>query len=111
MVNVRWCIIVNLLGCPGLGTIMARQRGGFLQLLCMLAGTGCLIGFMVEYAQALLRMFHSANPELGLDMSGHYGLLGWGLGLCVAAWIASAVSSWLLWKRSRSQPSSQKTQG
>lgn len=106
VVNVRWCIVVNLLGCPGLGTIMARQRGGYLQLACMLSGTGLLVAFMVDYAQELIRMFHSANPESGLSMTGHYWLLGWGGGLCVVAWLASALSSWLLWK---SQP--QKTQG
>jgi len=103
VVNVRWCVIVNLLGCPGLGTIMARQRGGYLQLACMLTGTCLLVGFMVSYARALVRLFQSANPESGPDLSGHYWLLGWGGGLCVAAWIASAFSSWRLWQSQKRQ--------
>ena len=85
---------------------MARQRGGYLQLAGMLSGTGLLVGFMFRYAQELVRMLHSGNPESGLNLTGHYWLLGWGGGLCVIAWLAAAFSSWQLW---RTQP--QKTQG
>lgn len=101
-VDVRWCILINLAACPGLGTLIARRRGGVLQLTLMLVGFVLVVLFMGYYLREVIRLLNSARPEADLAVP-QVWMAWWGGGLCVVSWLWSAVSSWLMWKAQKTQ--------
>jgi hypothetical protein len=94
--NVWACVLINQLAFPGMGTVMARRRFGYLQSSLMVTGFILVMGFMlwffVCFARSLSgpdgtpgKFFAQVRPYLGL------GLLG--LGFCVLSWFWALFSS------------------
>lgn len=101
-VDVKWCILINLAACPGLGTLLARRRGGVLQLTLMLVGFVLVVLFMGYYVRAVVQLLQSAQPDADLTIP-QVWMAWWGGGLCIASWLWSAASSWSMWKAQKTQ--------
>jgi 4a-hydroxytetrahydrobiopterin dehydratase len=94
--QARNAALLNQLGTPGLGTLLAGRRvEGALQLLLFLGGfvLFCLWAFrkIGEYYQM---MFSDAPPPA----SGGSGLVWVGVGICVLAWCWSLVTTMSLFR-------------
>ena len=94
--------MVNLLAFPGLGTIMAGRRVGYLQAVIMVTGFVLTMGYMLLYLAAVVRYIqHPAWTEA--DFQALYRPYLWalstGLALCALAWIWALISSLTLWKQ------------
>jgi hypothetical protein len=84
------CFFANVVGVPGLGTMMARRREGLAQLVLSVAGGILLTWWLVAFAIAELRTMElppPGGPALGLALSG-LALFGigwlWALGSSLA---------------------------
>ena len=83
------CLVTNLVGVPGVGTLLAGHRAaGAGQLALALAGGVPLTYYVLAFLGAVLRTL-SVPPEGGPPLG--IGLLG--LGLFAAGWLWSLVSS------------------
>ena len=94
---------MNLLAFPGLGTILARKPGGYLQAMLSALGfllvMGCLGCCCYSLAQ---RMLQSSDA---FSFSAEWRRYGWaglsGLGLCALSWVWALVSSIQILQESR----------
>ena len=90
------CVVINQAAFPGMGTVMAGRRCGYLQAAIMLAGFFLTMGFMFCYFLALIRVvMHSESGDVRyLELLRPYAWAGIsGLSLCFIAWCWSLVSS------------------
>jgi hypothetical protein len=91
------CVAINQLAFPGLGTIMAGRRVGYVQAIVMVAGFCLFVGFMLGFFAAL---GHSVIGERDQPAEGYYQKWQWalwnGLALTALAWIWALVSSILM---------------
>ncbi|MHB8522557.1 MAG: hypothetical protein ACYDH9_17610 [Limisphaerales bacterium] len=81
-------LILNLLACPGLGTVLAGRRVGYPQLAAAVAGFGLIFGWFVWFFATIFTRFD--YPE-----SGHWN---WSVLVCGSllfggAWFWSLFSS------------------
>jgi 4a-hydroxytetrahydrobiopterin dehydratase len=92
--QARNAALLNQLGTPGLGSLLAGRRvAGALQLLVFLAGFFLFCFWAARNLEQYYRMaFHSApNEPTGV------GWMAWtGVGICVLAWIWSLQTSFSL---------------
>ena len=82
------CLFTNLMGIPGLGTIMAKRWEGVPQLALSIAGGVVTTWWMVTFVLAVLRSGSLPPPEesdLGRALAG--------LGLFGAGWLWALASS------------------
>ena len=82
------CLLANVAGVPGMGTMMARRREGVAQLALSVAGGVLLTWWMVAFVIAELRTMEfppPGGPALGLALSG--------LGLFGIGWLWALASS------------------
>lgn len=82
------CLMANVAGVPGTGTMMARRREGVAQLALSVAGGVLLTWFLVAFAIAVLRTMElppPGGPSVGLGFSG--------LGLFGIGWVWALFSS------------------
>src|SRR3954470_3382853 len=90
------CVIINQLAFPGMGTVIAGRRSGYVQGAVMLAGFFLTMGFMVSYFANLFSFIaHSegSRPDF-LELCRPYAWAGLsGLALCLIAWCWAMVSS------------------
>lgn len=90
------CILINQAAFPGLGTIMAGRRGGFVQAGVMVAGFCLALAFFVWFLVCSVRYVMSSSWDEG-EWRAHYAAGFWmlrgGLGLCAVAWLWSLFSS------------------
>jgi 4a-hydroxytetrahydrobiopterin dehydratase len=96
-VQARNAALLNLLGTPGLGSLMAGRRvAGALQLALFLGGfvLFCLWAFH-QLAQYYRMMFSDVPPPTA---SGGSGLVLLGVAICVAAWCWSLATSLSLFR-------------
>ena len=94
--SVWLCVIINQLAFPGLGTIMAGRRAGYLQAASMLAGFFLTMGFLVWFIVCALRWagHHEwSEADFRATYRPYKWALYWGLGLCAVSWIWSLFSS------------------
>ena len=84
------CLFANVVGVPGVGTMMARRREGLAQVLLSVAGGILLTWWLVAFLIAELRTMElppPGGPALGLALSG-LALFGmgwvWALGSSLA---------------------------
>src|SRR5947207_3042175 len=90
------CVVINQAAFPGMGTVMAERRIGYVQAAIMLAGFFLTMGFMCSYFLALIRvLLHSESGEVHyLDIIHPYAWAGIsGLTLCFIAWCWALLSS------------------
>jgi len=89
------CLVVNQLVCPGIGTIMAGKRIGFVQAALMIAGTCLALAYALMYLSAVYKFaldgsiteakFRSILPSPWM------GIIGFGL--CIGVWFWTLVMS------------------
>lgn len=90
------CLLANVAGVPGLGTLMARRREGVAQLALSVAGGVLLTWWLVAFAIAELRTMElppPGGPTLGLALS---GLALFGMG-----WLWALASSLAVFRDQR----------
>lgn len=88
------CIAINLLAFPGLGTILARRRFGYLQAAVMLAGFVLVLGYFGWIFIGLWEFVRTADETAWYARWRSGAWAGFaGLGLVVLAWCAALGSS------------------
>jgi len=92
------CLLTNLLGTPGLGSLMARRFiAGIGQLLLALAGFVLMVGWIFEMCHRIyLRQLDEAVPP---DSSGW--MWKWGLICFGASWLWSLATSLSLLRQAK----------
>jgi hypothetical protein len=91
------CLITNLLGVPGFGTLMVGRWEGVPQLALALAGGVLLTWWLVQVVMATARA-QLPFPLEGTDLR----LALWGGGLFAAAWLWALLSSAAVLRAARS---------
>ena len=88
------CVAINLLAFPGLGTIWAGRRVGYLQATVMVAGFLMFLGYFVWFLAGMFQFLGSGDETAWQQ---HYrsglGVALAGLGLCAIAWFWALASS------------------
>jgi len=101
------CAAINQLAFPGLGTIMAGRRIGYLQAVIMVVGFVLTTGFMLWFIVIAVR--HTLNtggpaPDFAA-LSAPYAWIGKsGSALSLLAWCWSLVSSINVLRAARKTP-------
>src|SRR5213594_1373324 len=97
------CAAMNQLAFPGLGTIMAGRRIGYVQATIMVTGFCLFVGFMLWYFAAFGRFITSGGDEeqFKATFRSTVWMLCSGLGLCAFAWGWSLVSSISILRKSQ----------
>ena len=101
------CTALNQLAFPGLGTILAGRRIGYVQAAVMLLGFVLVMAFMAGWFAALFRL---ATESGWSEQSYHAQVCAWGwaglagLGLCALAWVWSLFSSIAILRQARHTP-------
>jgi hypothetical protein len=90
------CLVANLVGIPGLGTLMARQTGAVAQLTLAIAAGISLTWWLAAFVLAEIRTMELPPPG-GPPLA----LLLWGVVLFALAWIWALVSSLSLLRTAR----------
>ena len=86
---------MNQLAFPGLGTIMAGRRIGYMQATIMVAGFCLFLGFMLFYFAWFARFMSFGGGEQ-VDEHGYRSwlwMLFGGLTLCAFAWCWALIDS------------------
>jgi hypothetical protein len=96
------CVVINLFAFPGLGTVLAGRRGGYLQAIIMVAGFVLVVGYLLLYiGVAMHYMINGTWTEA--EFHAKYRPYLWalydGLGLCLVAWVWALWSSVILWRK------------
>ena len=89
-VNARTLLIVNLVACPGVGTIMAGRRVGYLQAAAMLVGFSLMLVFVTIYFKGVVHVLGDpyGTEEQWWTLLRRASWLGIaGMGLCGIAWV------------------------
>lgn len=97
-------VAINLAAFPGLGTILAGRRIGYVQAAVMIAGFVMTMGFLVFYlgcAAQYMGGVPATEPEFKARYQPHLWALRWGLVCCAVAWCWSLFSSWQIWRSRR----------
>lgn len=87
------CLVVNQLACPGIGSLMAGKRVGYVQAAVMIAGAALVLAWSLMAVNAGYKFaldplmseaqFRAMQPPLWMALAG--------FGLCAIAWF------WALW--------------
>lgn len=95
-------VLLNQAAFPGLGTILAGRKVGWLQATLMVAGFVMSVGFLLFYLSCITA-YVRGNPSTETEFRARYlpylWALRWGLACCVVAWIWALVSSWQIWRQ------------
>ena len=91
------CLLTNLVGIPGLGTLMAHRREGIPQLVLSIVGGVATTWWLVLFVAAELRQPSLPPPPDAPDL----GLALWGIGIFIVAWLWSLASSLTLLRAAR----------
>ena len=94
--KARICVTLNLLVLPGLGTIIAGRRSGWLQAVLALVGFGLNIAWALWFFARFLR-----SEELPEDLTAHVWLALTGVALFLVAWLWTLASSLQILREAR----------
>ena len=87
---------INQLAFPGLGTILAGRKIGWIQAVTMVTGFLLTIGFMAWYLTCAFRYLQgtlSTEEQFHHQYEPYAWVLKSGIALCLVAWFWSLVSS------------------
>jgi hypothetical protein len=104
---LQLCVLVNVAAFPGLGTIMAGRRIGYLQAALMLTGFFCVVGTAIWF---ILQAVKVVDAPMWDEQAWHTAARkawitgGAGLGICAVAWLWALVDSVRLWQSFRPAP-------
>lgn len=90
-----YCLLINALVCPGLGSLLARRLSGIPQLLLAFGGAGWVLVIFVRVAQQWFQLLQ-APPDWKADANS--ALVG--LMFFVAGWIWSIITGLRLLQKS-----------
>jgi len=82
------CLVANLAGVPGLGTLMAREWTAVPQLALAIVAGVCLTWWLVAFGAGVLRTGELPPPD-----GPPFALLVWGTVLFAAAWLWALATS------------------
>ena len=103
--NAWVCVAINLLAFPGMGTVMAGRRVGWIQAAIMLAGFCLAMAFMLVFiASAWQAIMTQDASHLEEQLRPHARAGGLGLILSAIAWCWSLVSSIAIIRDARKAP-------
>lgn len=103
--------MINLLAFPGLGSILAGRRSGYLQAPLMLAGFFLAVGFMGLYLRDTYRALASGGANFEFESAHLTWMAWWGFGLCIVSWVWAGLTSLSLLDGRRSGRSGRQDQG
>ena len=96
------CVLINQLAFPGMGTVMAGHRCGYIQATLMVAGFCLVMGFMLWFLLCTGRYLAGA-PWTEEQFAAQYRPYAWmwkvGVLLCLVSWFWALVSSLELLRR------------
>ena len=101
------CAVVNQLAFPGLGTIMAGRRIGFVQAPVMVAGFILVMAFMGVWFLALFRLATDpawTDAQFNAQWRSWAWAGLWGALLCGIAWCWALVSSIAIVRQAQHTP-------
>jgi hypothetical protein len=90
------CLFTNVVGVPGLGTLMAQRWEGVPQLILAVIGGVLLTWWLIAFTIAELRTMElppPGGPALGLVL--------WGLAFFAAGWLWALASSVAVFRATR----------
>jgi fluoride ion exporter CrcB/FEX len=90
------CLFTNVVGVPGLGTLMAQRWEGVPQLILAVIGGVLLTWWLIAFMIAELRTMElppPGGPALGLVL--------WGLAFFTAGWLWALASSVAVFRATR----------
>lgn len=90
------CLLTNVAGVPGLGTLMARRWEGVPQLALAVAGGVLMTWWLVAFAVAELRTMEWPPPG-----GPGFTIVLWGVALFATAWAWALLSSLALLRATR----------
>ena len=90
------CLLTNVVGVPGLGTLMAERWEGVPQLTLALAGGVLITWWLIAFFLAEMRTMMLPPPD-GPAVS----LVLWGIALFLAGWLWALVSSLAVFRAAR----------
>src|SRR5262252_521642 len=93
------CLVTNVLGIPGLGTVLAKRWEGAPQLALSVAGGVITTWWLVAFVVGVLRSGSLPGPE---ELALRPALEG--LGLFAAGWAWALASSLALLRAARGRP-------
>ena len=94
-IKARTYLIVNLLVCPGIGTLLGGRRAGLMQAGAFVAGFCMLLGFVAIFFNAVTKTLldpFADESALRVMTRPHLWLLIVGAGLSIVAWICGLLS-------------------
>ncbi len=94
------CLLTNVVGVPGLGTLMAQRWEGVPQLALAIAGGVLITWWLIAFTIAELRTM-TIPPEGGPAL----GLVLWGLAFFTAGWLWALASSVAVFRSTRRRAS------
>lgn len=98
------CVLVNQLACPGLGTLMAGRKVGYVQAGLMVLGFGLVLLFMAMWLGAVLRLASDLSwteEQYRTQVRAWRWALVSGAALCGLAWGWALASSIAIVRRSK----------
>jgi hypothetical protein len=104
--NAWVCVLINQLAFPGMGTVMAGKRVGYLQAVMMVAGFCLVLGFMLWFFVCVARYLAGApwtEEEFGAQYRPYAWLWQSGLALCLFSWFWALLSSVSLLRHAKSE--------
>ena len=93
------CLLTNVVGVPGLGTLMAERWEGVPQLTLAIAGGVLITWWLIAFMIAELRTMEippPGGPALALVL--------WGLALFTAGWLWALASSVAVFRATKRRP-------
>jgi hypothetical protein len=97
-----WCLLINALVCPGLGTLLARRRGAWPQLALAWGGAIWMVADMGRFFLAFVRLMQMPPDWSTYAQSGLGGLF-----LFVAGWIWAIISGLQILREAQPPPQPQ----
>lgn len=98
---------INQLVFPGIGTILAGLKAGYLQAILMLVGFTLVMIFSVHYLTAVAQFVHHPDwteAQFQIRWRPYVGRGLWGLAISAVAWMWSLYSSWRFVRQTKNNP-------